>query len=190
MAKQGPKYQVNYTLKDKANPGFNRREFYTLEKAEKWIKKNEDTFYWHEFVEINAASKWPKPVVESVGPEYQMKIGTLGTHFETGMECMGLVLNEDGIHGGPNPNFDPTKPEGGSNFRNYASYDALNFIGRDQFLKIGDGPIIEIIRDRDFGVRDGFRLSFYPSGFSRKELLQLFGPNNIKATLWVKKEIK
>ena len=96
------------------------------------------------------------------------------THYETGMECLGLVFCEDGIIGPPNPNFDPSKPEDGYNFKNYASYDAMTFLANNQILQPDGQDKFMMDKDRNMASRDGYRLSYYPLGFSRKELIDLF----------------
>lgn len=185
------KYQISYTLKDKAKPGMGQELFKSKKDASAWLKKNEKKLYWHQLTEINPKSKLPKPIVGfEPGDEYTFKLGTLQTYYETGMECMGLVFYEDGVHGGPNPNFDPSKPESKSNFRYYSSYDGLHFIETGMIVEI-NGQKIGMVKDRDFATRDGYRLSFYPAGFSRKELIELFSPENVEVRAWIKKkEIK
>jgi len=186
--KKKPKYQISYTLKDPSKPGFRREEFPTKTQANSWLKKHKDSLYWHQLTEINPKSKLPKPIIGfEPGQEYEMKQGTLQTYFETGMESLGLVFYEDGVYGGPNPDFDPSKPESRSNFKFYASYDGLHFLQSGQILQIENGPKIGIVKDRDFASRDGYRLGFYPQGFSRLELLSLFGKETVKAKLWIKK---
>jgi len=187
MAKK-QKYQISYTLKDKTKPGFGRELFATKKEAAQWLKKHEQDLYWHQFTEINPKSKLPRPIIEfEPGEEYDLKVGTLQTYYETGMECTGLVFYEDGVHGGPNPDFDPSKPESKSNFRYYSSYDGLHFIEHGMILEI-DGQKIGIIKDRDFASRDGYRLSFYPAGFSRKELIEIFAPETKKVRAWIKRK--
>ena len=180
------KYKISYTLKNAKKLGMGRELFRTKKEASTWLKKNSNKLYWHQLMENNPNSKLPKSIVMfEPGEEFTMKIGILQTHFETDMECLGLVFYEDGIHGPPNPNFDPSKPEDRSNFRNYAYYDAMTSISHGQILQIEDGDKIGLIKDRDFATRDGYRLSFYSQGFSRSELIELFGKENVKAKLWI-----
>jgi hypothetical protein len=47
-------------------------------------------------------------------------------------------------------------------------------------------PKYYILKDRDFAAEDSYTLSFYPQGFSREELIQLFFHDKIKATVWTK----
>ena len=72
------------------------------------------------------------------------------------------------------------------NFRYFASYDALTYIKHGHVLEINN-ELIGMARDREFSIEDGFRLSFYPQGFTRDELLTLFSPSNVKAILYTKK---
>lgn len=184
-------YQISYTFKNEKKPGIFQKLFISRKKAEKWLHNNGSRLYWHQMTEINPVSNRPKPIIEfSPGDNFIEKKGKLEFYYEMGMECEGLVLIEHGIHGPPNPDFDSSKPEGGMNFKNFASYDALNFIKSGDLIKIGDGPIVGILKDRDFAARDGYRLSMYPQGFSRKELIDLFGPGNVEAVLWIKREGK
>lgn len=185
------KYQISYTLKNVKISKMGTEFFKTKKDASIWLKKNLEKIYWHQLTETNPKSKMPKPIVKfEPNEEFAVKHGKLQVHFETGMECLGLVFYEDGVHGPPNPNFDPSKPEDGYNFKNYSSYDGMNFIAHGQILQIGEGEKIAMMKDRDFAKRDGYRLSFYPQGFSRIELIKLFSKNSIKANLWVKKEKK
>lgn len=182
------KYQISYTLKGTKTPGYGQEFFNTKKDISIWLKKHSEKLYWHQITETNPKSKLPKPIIAfEPGEEFILKKGTLQTHFETGMECLGLAFYEDDIHGPPNPNFDPLKPEDRSNFKNYSSYDGLHFLANGQILQIENGPKIALIKDRDFAKRDGYRLSFYPRGFSRSELLKLFAKETIKAKLWIKK---
>lgn len=120
---------------------------------------------------------------------YIKKVGTLGDHFETGMECMGLVFIEDGIFGPPNPNFDPSKPETrNSNFKHFSSYDALTFIHSGQIIEFPEPKQkVLMLKDIEFARKDGFNLSFYPRGFTKQELLEYFLLNT-KVTIWIPKD--
>lgn len=185
------KYQISYTLNGQIDYVTRVKGFSSKKAANQWLKENKADLYWHQLTEIAPKSKYPRPIIAfDPSEEFTLKIGKLCTYFETGMECMGLAFYEDGIHGPPNPSFDPSKPEGHSNFKFYASYDALNMIKHGDLLQIEDGPIYGMLKDRDLASRDGYRLSFYPQGFSREELLLLFGKENVKAKLWVKKDKK
>lgn len=182
------KYQISYTLKEANKPGMGQELFKSKKAAADWLKKNEEKLYWYQLTEINPKSKLPKPIIKfEPGEEYTLKSGTLQTYYETGMESMGLVFYEDGIYGPTNPGFNPDLPESRNNFKNYSSYDALNFIETGMILEI-NGQKIGMVKDRDFARRDGYRLSFYPAGFSRKELIQLFAPENVKVRVWIKKK--
>lgn len=185
------RFLVNYTEKTSEGGTFTgfkvETGFPTRQDAKRWVLYNKERLYWSEIVEIDASSKKPKIVIEeSLGEEWDQHVGTLETFCETGMECLGLVLQKDEPKGGPNPNFDPSVPESKNNFRYYASYDALKFIEHGNVLEI-DGIKYAMIKDREFAQSDAYRLSFYPIGFSRKELLKLFLPENKRAILWIKK---
>ena len=185
------KYQISYTLKNPEKPHMHREYFKSKKAANEFLKENADKLYWHQLVETSPKSKTAKYVATfEPGDEFILKVGTLQTHYETGMECLGLVFYEDGINGPPNPNFDPTKPETSMNFKNYASWDAMTFLESGQILQVGDGEKFVMVKDRDMSSRDGYRLSFYPRGFGRKELIDLFGPGTVKGKLWIKKEAK
>lgn len=184
-----PKYQISYTLNSTADGRLHVKYFSNKKDADKWLKDEEGKLYWHSFTETNPKSNKPLPIIEfEPDDSYTMKKGTLETHFETGMECMGLVFYEDGVYGEPNPDFDPSKPEDRSNFKFYKTYEGLTFIEHGHILQIEDGPKIGIMKDRDFARRDGYRLSVYPQGFNRSELIELFGQESVKATIWIKNE--
>jgi hypothetical protein len=183
------KYQVRHSFKNTVRPEspFGSKTFASKKDALKWIDENKTLLYWFQITEINAKSKHPKPILNfEPGDEYVLKLGTLQLYYETGMECLGLIFYEDGIYGDPNPDFDPSKPEDGSNFRYYSSYKGMFNIEKDMILEI-DGQKIGMVKDRDFAIRDGHRFSFYPAGFSRKEIINLFGPENVKVRMWIKK---
>jgi hypothetical protein len=178
---------VNYT----GNPfrGYESKEFQTEDDARRWIKNRGKRIYWSQVVHKHPKSDFPKPLlIETPGEEYEMFEGKLNTHFETGMECLGLVFEKDGMIGPLNPEFKENLPESGSNFRYFGNFDALVFLNRGQVLELPDGKMVSMIKDPQFSGRDGYRLSFYPRGFSTKELLELFCAGNVKAKLWVKKQ--
>lgn len=185
-------YKISYTLKNpnKNDPMFHHEYFDTYNEASEFIGNNTAKIYWSQIVKTDAESAHPKLILGSINglEKYDKKTGTLKTHFETGMECLGLVFVEDGIHGPLNPNFDATQPESKHNFKNYASYDALTFLNSGQILAL-NGQFIALMKDRDFAKDDGFQLSFYPRGFSRKELLDLFYPETVKVDLYITKKV-
>jgi hypothetical protein len=185
------KYQISYTLKGPAPAGYRCELFPTKTAANSWLKKNKSKIYWHKLTETNPKSKKPKPLINfEPGDDYIKKVGTLQTHFETGMECMGLVFYEDGIHGPPNPNFDTTKPEGGGNFKFYGNYNAMTFINHGHVIQFPNGEKVGMLKDREFAQKDGYRLSFYPQGFSKAEWITLFASESVNVTIWIKKEKK
>jgi len=187
------KHILQYTLKTEfQKPGEQYKtheiEYEDRKDAESAAHMMREKIYWHRIVAADPQSKWPKYTVATdvdLGKTHEKLEGWLETHFETGMECLGLVLDQR-IPDGPNPNFDPTKPEDGSNFKNFRSYAGLHYVGREDVLEV-DGERILMARDRDFAQADGYRLSLYPSGFSSKELIKLFNSNK-KATLWQKRK--
>lgn len=183
-------YKITYTLKnpDKNDPIFHHEYFNSYNEANDFIGKNVSRFYWSQIVKVNPKSVHGKMILDApVDLErYDKKTGTLRTHFETGMECLGLVFVEDGIHGPPNPDFDSSLPESRHNFKNYASYDALHFLNSGQILEVEE-KLIELIKDRNFAIDDGHQLSFYPRGFTKDEWLQLFYPDTVKANLYIPK---
>lgn len=187
-----PKYIVSYTLKDAKAPLYHRKEFNTKKEWSEWFKKNKKKLYWHQFRETAPKSKLPKPIIlgEFSEADYIKKIGTLQTYFETGMECTGLIFYEDGVYGGPNPDFDPSKPEDGRNFKNFHTHDGITFIETGHILRFEDGTQVGMIKDREFAKSDGYRLSFYPRGYSRFELVNLFAPENVKVTIYIPQEKK
>jgi len=187
-------FYVSYTKNTKEGEQFTgyhyRTGFTSREEAEQWAAINKDTIYWYQISETNPRSKKSKIMFEGSLEEGWTKYeGTLRTHYETGMECLGLTLQTDEPHGGPNPNFDSEQPESASNFKFYASYDALHFLEYGNVLEI-DGTKYVMIKDREFAKADAYKLSFYPQGFSREELISIFMPENKRATLYVKKEEK
>jgi hypothetical protein len=188
------RFVIDYTEKTLESgqfTGFHRKEgFATHEEAQEWVTNNQDKLYWNQIIEVDASSQIPKMIVkEIVDAEWEKHEGTLETYYETGMECMGLVLYKDEPKGTPNSSFDPSKPETSSNFKNYKSFEALKFVEKGSILEI-DGVKYAMLKDRAFAQADGYRLSVYPIGFSRQELVELFGPGNKKATLYLKKKDK
>lgn len=186
------KFIVNFTEKTPEGETFTgfhvSSGFSTRGEAQQWIDNNQDRLYWSEIYELDAYSKHPKIIIEETlsESEWEKHVGTLQTFHETGMECLGLALYKDGIVGESNPNFDPSKPENKNNFKNYASYEALKFIESGSILEI-DSIKYAMIKDIEFAKSDAYHLSFYPKGFSRKELIKLFVPENKKAILWIKR---
>lgn len=181
------KYTVNYTKKE--YDGLNQKFFALKKKAAAWIKKNENMIYWSEIVESKPESKLPRLVAKFEIPnDWTKYTGTLCTYFETGLECLYLTLqrNDPELKGPLNPNFDETRPEGGSNFRNFSTYEAMVDIRDGQVLELPTGEKICMLRDRDFAKRDGGKLSFYPQGFDKAEWLSLFD-SGVVVTLWEKK---
>lgn len=180
-------YRIEYIIKNREESEqlYVRKDFNTYEEAQVF-KNTTDNIYWYIITKINASSAFPKLIITEIpgSDKYVKKTGILQTHFETGMECLGLTFVEDGIHGPPNPNFDPTKPESRSNFRNFASYEALHFLTTGMLLELND-QLIGLIKDREFAKEDGYRLSFYPRGFSRNEIIDLFQPETVRVNLYI-----
>lgn len=160
-------YVLTYTLKSKYKKKnqttFLNERFSSKRKALTFLKKIQKKVYWSQIVDSNARSRHPKPIILFNPPKkkFIIKTGRLDIFFETGLECLGLVLEEDGKQG----------------------YDALNFIKEMDILKIGHQKIA-FIYDMTFAKNDAHRLSFYPRGFSRKELIELFDKKHPKATLY------
>ena len=179
-------FVVNFT--SKPFKGYESKGFATKEEAELWVKKNKRKIYWSQIVARFPASSMARPVfLGEPGDDFERFEGKLSTYFETGMEYLGLMFTKNGMEGPPNPAFDPNKPEGASNFKSFGNYDALLEIQRGQILQIEGGDKISIYFDRLFASADGYRLSFYPQGFTKQELLNLFTPETTRAVLWVKK---
>ena len=178
---------VDYT--EKEFKGFKADRFNSIADAEKWIKENQEKLYWTNIRMENAISSKQKVIVSEDEDlsEFIKVEGILETYFETGMECLGLTLQDPTQKGQPNPNFDPNKPEGGSNFQFYASYEGLHFIENGDILQIEGQSKFRMVKDREFAKDDGYRLSFYPQGFSRDELVKLFSPQSVKASIWKRK---
>lgn len=180
------KYTLSYTKKNES--GYFREMFYRKKDAEAFLKSIKKTVYWHQLLPIYTKSRMPRPVIKFTPPEtYEKMTGRLNTYFETGMECLGLVFENSAITGSPNPNFDSSKPESEANFKNYASYDALHFITTGMIIEFEDGTKVGMMKDRTFSRQDGFRLSFYPQGYSKEEWMELF-EKRTKVVLYVKKE--
>lgn len=180
------KYQISYTLKSPGLPGYHRELFKTKKEANSWFKKNKDEIYWHQLTECEPKSSMPRPIVKFEPNEnFIKKTGTLQTYFETGMECLGLAFYEDGIHGSPNPDFNPSMPEGKNNFKYFSSHEGMTFIENGHILGLPNGERVGMLKDRDFAKRDGYRLSFYPQGFSKSEILELFYDETVKVTIWI-----
>jgi hypothetical protein len=183
------KYVVDYSSRNKALTGFYRKEFSTKEEAINWVDKEPD-LYWHRIRNQKAKSKLKKLVVTDAVDlsQYKRIDGVLERYFETGMECVGLVLSDKTKFGPPNPNFDPSKPEDGRNFKNYADINSIHFLGHGDILQPEGQLKFLLIKDRSFAADDGYTLSLYPQGFSREELVKLFFSEKTKATVWVKKK--
>lgn len=170
--------------------GMKNKEFSSRANAEKWIAANKMTLYYTSIRVTSPKSKKARPIVlESEDLSgYRKIVGKLEIFHETGMECMGLVIVDETKLGEPNPNFDPSKPEGGHNFRNFGNYDALHFITTGDVLQVEGEDKVLMIKDREFATDDGYRLSFYPQGYSRTEFVTLFYPEKLKATVWTKEK--
>lgn len=179
------KYAVTYT--EKPFTGMKSKTFRTKKLYRKWLSENKDILYWHQFVHTNPQSKEPKHLLaDDALPQltrYDKFTGTLQTYFETGMECMGLTFYIDGVHGGPNPDFDPTKPESGSNFKNFSSWEGTMFIETGMVITMPDGQHVCMVKDRMFAKQDGYRLSFYCIGYNKQEWIDLF-LKEVKVTLY------
>jgi hypothetical protein len=180
------KYQISYTLKRPGDPFYHYKFFFTKKDANAWLKANKKNLYWHQFTEINPKSDRPKPMIDGdLSSSFKKKVGVLQTYFETGMESLGLIFCEDGIHGNPNPNFDPNKPEDRDNFQYFSSWDAITFIATGQVIEFANGEKVGMAKDREFAKKDGYRISFYPQGYSKKEWLDLFATEKLQVTLWI-----
>lgn len=188
MKIKAEKYHISYTLKNPkpGEPVFFREGFSTKAAANLWLRKNKAKIYWHQFRHSNPKSKRSRPVIQLTSEKnYVKKIGTLQTHYETGMECLGLTFYEDGVHGGPNPEFDSSKPEGPNNFKFFSTYDGLTYIENGQILQFPDGKTVMMLKDRDFAKEDGYRLSFYPQGYTKEEWLSLFSSQKLAVIIWI-----
>lgn len=193
-----PKYIVQYTKKDPIEGEEYKtfvEEFPTREVAEKFVELNQSIIYWSSIASSEPKSEKPKILVnvnkEELLKKYDKFEGFLETHFETGMECLGLVLDER-IPNGLNPDFNPDWPEDARNFKYFRSHSGLHFIDKQDILQYKDESGNEIkalmIRDSDFAKDDGYALSLYPQGFSREELMKLFVRSNEKAVLYKRKK--
>jgi len=187
-------YVLMYTLQTEfIKPGEeykeHRLEYDTRKDAESAAHMMRDKIYWHKIVASNPASKWPKVIVspsEDLSKTHDRIEGVLDGYFETGMECLGLTLYDLTKLGPPNPDYDASKPEDGRNFKNFRSHEGLHFIEKSDVLEY-DGYRYSMVRDRDFALEDGFRLSLYPAGYSKDELLSLFHTNK-RAVLWKRRK--
>lgn len=187
------KYAVNYTLKEEVFTGYHQQLFMKKKPAKEWIKANEGKLYWHQLVHLYPKSRQPRPIItfETLSENYDKYTGILQTYYETGMECMGLVFYRDDVpKGSLNPKFDPTQPESKSNFKYYKSYEGIIMLGNGMVLLLPGEQKVGLLKDIDFAKQDGYRLSFYPRGFSKKEWVGLFINEDVKATLWVRKSVK
>ena len=180
-------FALDYT--EKPFNGIKCKEFESRPEAEKWLTENKETVYWSCIRVKDAASALPQPIIpeDFDQSEYTKIEGALETFHETGMECMGLVLVDKTMHGPPNPAFDPSKPRGGANFEFYGNYNALHWFKTGDILQVDGSVKVGLLEDRAFATSDGYRLSFYPQGFTRAELVALFSYENVRATLWTKK---
>jgi hypothetical protein len=182
---------VSYTEKSDTFTGFKSAQFFTRAEAETWIKDNEKLIYWSSIRIKNPVSHSPKRLLtDDVSLEEYTKIeGVLETYYETGLECLGLIIHNSAINGTvPNPKFDSTKPESSVNFKYFSSYEDMHFIESGDILQPEGGSRYLLIKDRQFAADDAYRLSFYPQGFTYQEWTALFSKQDIKATVWTKKK--
>ena len=182
---------VDYTGKE--FKGMKSMPFETEGEALSWVATNKELIYWSSLRKSDPASLLPKIKVGSfdLPQEYIQINGTLETYFETGMECIGLVLYDktyDATHPGTaNPHFDQARPESSENFKYYKSMEATHFLKEGDVFKLASEPERYLFKkDREFAGDDAYRLSFYPQGYSRKELMDLFSNGTVKATVWTK----
>jgi hypothetical protein len=179
---------VNFTSHE--YKGYESKIFSTRASANRWILTNRERIYWSQIVESSPKSNLPRPLVTAVpGEEYEKIEGVLSTYFETGMECLGLILIRDAPAHALNPDYDATKPESELNFKYFRSIDSVEFVASGMILEAGETGRLVLLRDQRFAAADGYRLSFYPKGFTKTEWLELFSSGKVRATLWRLKEI-
>jgi hypothetical protein len=185
------KFIVNYTQKiEFTNGKFNgthSKDFPSREDALDFVS-SEPSIYWSEIVEAEPKSKLSALCVQVDDPgltDYTRHEGILETYYETGMESISLILYRDGFDDSPNPKFNPSEPESKANFRYFKSLEAALFIKNGDILEI-DGKLIYLFKDREFARADGFKLSFYPRGFTKAQWVELFASEERRAALWVK----
>lgn len=157
------RYILTYTLKV-GGVILNEKSFTTIKACKSWLRRNKSKIYWSQMRHTSTRSNKPKIEIDaSVKLKNYTKLkGRLSTYFETGMECLGLVFNEDGKDG----------------------YDGLHFIKHGHILKIERQRFL-MVADPGFAKRDGYRFSFYPQGFSRKEIIDLISNGGQEVELYI-----
>lgn len=112
----------------------------------------------------------------------QVLKGTLETYFETGMECLGLILYLEGDeYKTKNPNYDPNDSKKGPDF--YKSHNGIVYLERGDVLELLDGTNRKFtIGNRQLASKDKYRVSAYPfEVIDLKEWVKLFLSETIQA---------
>jgi len=191
------KFQVHWTGTEewrKKNPNapiMNLQEFSTRKAAEEFVKKNK-YLYWSSITSAYPQSHWPKVLVSSTDDltgTHNSITGILDTYYETGMEVISIIVDPM-KKGAPNKSYDPSKPDSGTNFPFYKDLMDMHFINKNDILQLDNGMRYALIHDRDFAVEDDYRMSIYPAGFSKAEIVALI-KSKAKVTVWyARKKLK
>lgn len=153
------RYVLDYT--EKPYRGIKFKLFKTKKQMESFVKRNKKKLYWTRARHINPRSTKPIHIIKfDPSPEtYTKMTGILTMHFETGFEQTALVFVDSEKNG----------------------YDAIHYLRDGDLVTIGN-ETYALINDIKFAFRDGHRFSFYPQGFTLKNLLQIF--DGIKVTYY------
>lgn len=173
-------YYVIYYSSSGWRRGFQVRFFPTRWLAEKYVKlfkvygatiKKTDARSEEEMITVKFD---PRTVPDRYEPKRK---GVLSTHFETGMEQLGLIFKENNKDG----------------------YDGLYFIRHFDIILIESvsepalaylvGESIVMMPDYDFAKDNGYGLSFYCTGFTLREWVLLFS-SETKVTYFKAKKMK
>jgi hypothetical protein len=105
--------------------------------------------------------------------------GELEAYYETGMECLGLVLYKDGFEKA-NPDYIEGNKEWPHCVPFFRSYDGQEYIEKGDILIVmkedGITPerTVKVLHDPEAADKGQYRLSIYMKGVSEKEVFDWF----------------
>lgn len=116
--------------------------------------------------------------------------GHLQDYYETGMECLGLILQDNrGIH--DNPNYDPTATEWPKNMKEFYSLSYSLFFNDGDEIEVyrADGTVEfrgTLTKDRNAMIKNKFQYAFLPKEVDKDTWVSWFMEQR-KAKAWSKK---
>lgn len=167
--------------------GLERKVFASRAKALAWLNAQKNIIQ-HKLMEKNPSSKEEKPVVQDLKmSEFLEFEGRLALLEAEDLKSV-LAFKRKNSSGQIlfNPDFNIRENISPENQPYYKTDGPLVFLSEGLILKL-NSKLILLKNDPDFERADGGLLSFYPRGFSKKELLELFF-NKTPATLFVKRD--